>query len=316
MSTKLTRRSFLKGGAVLGTSVAVGGSFFGRFADAADAKQPASAALAAIKGPDPFANTMAALDGLGGILRFVPKGSTVVINANTAFKHRGSIVDPSVLLAVVAACERAGACKVWLLKEVAAGYWKRSPHAGAHAKAIEKVKISPHDFKVVEIAKAVALKEAHVDRLVLEADVHLNISVVKNHTGTGFTGALKNSMGACPHEPTCRFFHLGSIPDAKGWYEDVDHLSQCVADLNLVRRPELCLVDATEILTTNGPFGPGELASPKTVVAAADPVAIDAYTTRFLGLEVEAVSMIGRAQKHGIGSANLDAIKLHEAELA
>ena len=42
----------------------------------------------------------AAVEAVGGIARFVPSGSTVLINANTAFKHRGSIVEPDVLLAI------------------------------------------------------------------------------------------------------------------------------------------------------------------------------------------------------------------------
>jgi uncharacterized protein (DUF362 family) len=78
----------------------------------------------------------------------------------------------------------------------------------------------------------------------------------------------------------------------------------------------LCILDASEILTTNGPFGPGMLATPQTVIAGVDPVAVDAYGVRFLGLKPEAVGMIPRSEKHGLGTANMEETSLRETELA
>ncbi|MCU0288649.1 MAG: DUF362 domain-containing protein [Acidobacteria bacterium] len=40
---------------------------------------------------------------------------------------------------------------------------------------------------------------------------------------------------------------------------DIRHLDQCIADLNTIIKPNLCIVDATEFITTNGPFSPGNL---------------------------------------------------------
>ena len=315
MTDELTRRRFIKNSAAVGASVTIGGGLLGEFAGPVLAGESKVTKLAAVTGPDPFKNTLAAVDTLGGITRYVREGSRVVINANTAFKHRGTIVDPNVLLAALTMCAVAGAKEVWLLKGVPGGYWKRSDRAANHQQVIDSAKISEQDFKVVKIAKGVALTEAHVDRRLLDADVYLNISIAKHHAGSEFTGTLKNAMGACPHEPTCRFFHFGSNTEAEGWYEDVDHLSQCVADLNLVRKPDLCILDASEILTSNGPFGPGKLASPKTVVASVDPVAADSYGARFLGLQPDAVTMIGRSQRHGLGNADLKALEIHESKL-
>ena len=109
--------------------------------------------------------------------RYVPEGSSVVINANTAFKHRGSIVDPNVLLATLTMCADAGAKEVWLIKGVSDGYWKRTDRAVAHLGVIDSAMVSKRKFKVVTIAKGVALKEAHVDRLLLEADVYLDVAI-------------------------------------------------------------------------------------------------------------------------------------------
>lgn len=315
MKNDMTRRRFIKGSAAASAAVTLGGGLLGEFVSRVMAEETAGAGLAAVTSPDGFANTIAAVDALGGMSHYVPEGSSVVINANTAFKHRGSIVHPDVLLATLSLCADAGAKDVWLLKGTPDGYWERSDRATEHRKAIDSANVSKRKFEVVTIAKGVALKEAHVDRHLLEADVYLDVSIAKQHKGCEFTGALKNTMGACPHDPTCRFFHMGNNPESEDWYPDVDHLSQCVADLNLVRQPDLCILDAGEILTTNGPFGPGKLAEPKSVVASKDMVAIDAYGVRYLGLEPDAISAIAKAEKHGLGTSDLAKIGVKEVVL-
>lgn len=311
----ITRRRFITGTAAAGAAVTVGGGLFGGLASPLVAGEAKGVGLAAVTGADGFANALAAVEALGGMGRFVPKGSRVLVNANTAFKHRGSIVSPEVLLATLDLCAEAGAAEVWLVKGVPDGYWGRTERAADHQRLIDGARVSERELEVVRIAAGVALKEAHVDRRLLSADVVLNVTIAKHHKGCDFTGALKNAMGACPHDPTCRFFHVGANPDSTDWYPNLEHMSQCIADLNLVRRPDLCILDAGVILTSNGPSGPGELASPKAVVASADPVAVDAYGTRYLGLEPAAVPMIGKAEKHGLGRADLDAVGVLEKRL-
>jgi uncharacterized protein (DUF362 family) len=317
MSDGVTRRQFIRNGTAAGASVAFGGSLLGGFASPTLAGDTAGPGLAAVTGPDGFANALAAVEAMGGIARYVSKGASVIINANTAFKHRGSIVSADVLLATLKLCADAGAGEVRLVKPVKQGYWERCERAAAHQALIDNAVISEREFEVVKVEGGLALEEAHVDRHLRTSDVYLNVTIAKQHRGCRFTGTLKNTMGLCPHEPTCRFFHVGANPDpdSDDWYPNLDHLSQCVADLNLVRQPDLCIVDAGEILTTNGPFGPGKLATPGAVIATADMVAADAFCVRYVGLKPGDVGMIGRAEKHGLGTTDLDAVGVRELAL-
>ena len=57
-----------------------------------------------------------------------------------------------------------------------------------------------------------------------------------------------------------RTFHKKNWKTEKG---SITHLDQSIADLNTVIKPNLCIVDATEFIITNGPFGPGKIHSPK-----------------------------------------------------
>jgi uncharacterized protein (DUF362 family) len=313
MTTHRTRRWFLRTSAAAGASAGLGGSVLTGMLSPTPASAAEAPDLVAATGGDPFKATMAAMEKIGGMSRFVGRGSTVAINANTSFKLPGSNVDPVTLLAVLSMCLDAGAKEVWLVKGGKPEYWGRTPRSKELAEVINGTRVSKGDFRVVEVPDGVALKEAHVDSLVLDCDVVLNVSMVKEHTGTGFTAALKNAMGFCPHQPTNSFCHFGSAPPDRGaFYANVDHLSQCIADLNLIRTPDLCLVDATEYLITNGPAGPGDLRRSDTVVAATNPVAIDAYSTRFVDLTPGDVKMIELARQHGVGESDLKKLRIEE----
>jgi uncharacterized protein (DUF362 family) len=164
----------------------------------------------------------------------------------------------------------------------------------------------------VEVPRGQALRKAEVIKEFLGADVVINVSVAKDHEGTRYACVLKNAMGALTYG-TCQFFHFGH--GKGGWYGDVEFLSQCVADLNLLRKPDLAVADATTILTSSGPSGPGKLAKPQAVVAGASAVSVDAYCTRFLGLDAKHVSMIVRASALGLGEADLTKVKARELSI-
>ena len=158
------------------------------------------------------------------------------------------------------------------------------------------------------IPRGVSLKSAEGIREVVEVDILINVSISKNHAGTNYSGILKNMMGAATYS-TCRYFHYGK----GGWNEDVDFLSQCVADLNRLRKPALVVCDSTECIVTNGPYGPGKIVTPQKIVAGFDPVTVDAYCARLLGMPADQIGMIGKAAAFGLGEMNLDKLRISES---
>jgi uncharacterized protein (DUF362 family) len=210
-------------------------------------------------------------------------------------------------------CYGAGAKEVTLIKDVRGGYWDEIELSAGQSEIIKKTSVDNPGFTILPIKNGISLKEAHISKKLMEADVFINVALLKHHQGTGFTGILKNLMGACPHEPTNRFFHFGSNPLASGWYADVDFLSQCIADLSLVRLPDLSIADSTSFITTNGPFGPGEVKTSDTVTAGTNAVSVDAHGLKYLGKTPKDVAMIGMAAKHGLGEADLSKVTIKEA---
>jgi uncharacterized protein (DUF362 family) len=304
-----TRRRFVRATAAAGIGAALQAVWPARQARAALA---APADLSAVTGADCYQSTLKAVELLGGMGRFVPKGATVGLLINHPFRNPGTHVNPEVALAVLKLCYDAGAKTVRSLKDEPSGYWQRSRKAKDQAGEIQSLVACSGAYATVEVPKGRSLKKAEIIKETLEVDVLVNVSIAKDHEGTRFSAILKNMMGALPYS-TCRFFHYGH--NKGGWYGDVDFLSQCVADINTLRRPDLSVCDATEFVTTGGPFGPGKLAKPQAVVAGASPVTVDAYCTRFLGLDAARVAMIRKAAEAGLGEMDLGKVKLAEVRL-
>lgn len=94
--------------------------------------------------------------------------------------------------------------------------------------------------------------------------------------------------------------------------ESIQFLDQCIVDLNKAVKPTLCVVDATEFITTNGPFGPGELTKPQKIIAGVDRVAIDAYCTTLWGLTGDDIYAVKLGFAQGLGEIDLEKVGIKE----
>jgi uncharacterized protein (DUF362 family) len=309
MSQRMTRRDFMRTGAFAGSAVLAGGLIDPGRLGAQAQKAPD---LAVISGSDAFASTKKGLEALGGMKKFVKPGSTVglLINAPAWWTRPGSHTHPDITLAVILAALEAGAKEIHYLIDPLPSYWKRSALATGYEKETGAVKKCSKNYVEKEVARNKTLKKASVVKEFLDCDVFVNLPIIKHHVGVGMSGSLKNLMGVNANASN-QFFHAGS--GAKGEYDDIPFLAQCVADLNTLRKPDLCVADATEFLLTNGPQGPGELRKAGKVILGTDPVAVDAYGAPLVNLNPADVLMITKSVEWGIG--RMDVAKLAVKEL-
>ena len=247
-----------------------------------------------------------ALQALGGLKKFVNPGEVVVVKPNMAWDRTpelGANAHPVVVRQVVELCLEAGAKQVKVLDHTCHDPRKAYLNSGIKA-AVEGIKdpravvefVDERRFVEVKVEKARALKKWYFYKDVLEADRFINIPVAKHHSEARLTMCLKNMMGA-----------IG------GWRGRIHvGLHQNIADMNLILRPDLHVLDATRIMLRNGPSG-GRLEDVEVrnlVFAGTDPVALDAYGTTLFGLKPEDIGHITRAHELGRGEMNLDKIKL------
>lgn len=312
MAKKIRRRDFLEKSAKVGLSAAFGGSLIPPFSQGPilHASEKEEVEISVVAGSDYLENTIKAVNLLGGMEKFVPKNSRVAILPNTQSRHPGTYTKPEIIRAVIRMCKEAGAkevnCLSWLSTKAweATGLGKAVKEEGTNLKIVAREESL---FKTISIPKGKALKEAKIMRELFENDIFIDMPITKDHAGNKFTGTMKNLMGL-DFPRINRFFHTGDAEHA----DDIEHLDQCIADLNTIIEPDLCVVDATELITTNGPFGPGKLAKPLKVVAGVDRVAIDAYCCTLWGMEGKDIVMIKRGHEHGLGEIDLDKVKIKQ----
>ena len=155
----ISRRSFLKKSLLIGAATMCSGRIInclpGYDLDFASATGPVD--LSIVKGRDYFQNTIDAVEGLGGMKRFVARNTNVGLLVNSPFKNYGARVRPEVVLAVVKMCREAGAREISLLKDWAKGYWQTSKLAAEYADEIKSLKTGwkdtvSHTMTVLSIA--------------------------------------------------------------------------------------------------------------------------------------------------------------------
>jgi uncharacterized protein (DUF362 family) len=156
-------------------------------------------------------------------------------------------------------------------------------------------------YKQVEIPKGKKLKTAEVLKDVLESEVFINFPLPKHHFATELTLGLKNLIGI--------------VWDMEQLHK-ID-LHQCIADINTLRRPDLVVMDAIRILTTNGPKGPGKTEDIGEVIASTDIVAADAYAATFFKhpktgkpFKPAEIKFVKNAYELGLGEIDLSRIRV------
>ncbi|OGP75372.1 MAG: hypothetical protein A2V86_00960 [Deltaproteobacteria bacterium RBG_16_49_23] len=302
----MTRRQFIKGAAAVTALPLLSHPlpFYGTLAHASG-----EADLVIAKNGSPSKLLQAAMTPLGGMERFVKKGQRVVIKANIAWARtpeQACTNNPELLSALIKMCYEAGAKRVAVWDHTCDNYqfaFARSGLKEVGQKAGADV-LSGHGrnvYKQVEIPKGKKLKSAEVLRDILESDVFINFPIPKHHFATELTLGMKN--------------FIGIVWDMERLHK-ID-LHQCIADINTLRKPNLVVMDAIRILTTNGPKGPGKTEDIGEVITSTDIVAADAYAAAFFKhpktgkpFKPEEIKFVKLASDLGLGEIDLAKVRV------
>lgn len=298
----MDRRDFIRITGAAAAGVALTGSVSGK-PPAASSKSPD---LAVVHGASPAAITRAAVDALGGIRRFISRGDVVVVKPNIGWDRtpeQAANTNPEVVATLVSLCIEAGAKKVKVFdntcNDARRCYVQSGIEAAAKGAGAEVFHINERKFKDTAIRGEV-LTSWPLYEDALEADKIINVPIAKTHGIAGLTLGLKNWMGVMGGQ-------RGRIHQKIG---------ESLADLALVIKPTLTVLDAVRILTANGPQG-GNLKDVKrldTVVAGVDQVSVDAYGATLFGKRGEDVSAVVAAARRGLGVMDLSRLQIRKME--
>ncbi len=310
----MKRRDFLKTSAVAGATLSL--NFDGLQAALSSNTVAVEKApdLVAVMGGEPTAMLDKALEALGGIGKFVKKGQKVVIKPNIGWDRAPEMAgntNPELVAALVKKCLGAGAQKVTVFDHTCDN-WQKCYETSGISDAVKKaggIMMPGNDekyYKEVAIPGGVTLKNAKIHESLIEADVWINVPVLKNHGGAKLTCAMKNYMGIVWDR---RYFHSND-------------LQQCIADIcTWNKKPVLNIVDAYRIMHKNGPQGKSlsDVAQLKTLIASTNIVATDTAALRFFNqvekLDISAVGHIGKGEALKLGTSNLDKLTIKRIKI-
>jgi uncharacterized protein (DUF362 family) len=286
----------------------VGAGAFGLGLLSGEALAEGPSRVVVVRGTDPRKMLLAALGVFKGLEPLV-KGKKVVLKPNMSFKNPpswGNNTSPEVAQALAQLIQEAGAASITAVDHTM-GQGGQSIAGCGVGPALEKVKgvkvISAHqrsDYVKKRVPQGKQLKSVEVPQVVAAADVLINVPVAKHHAATKACCGLKNLMGL--------------VWDRRYMHEMIN-LHQGIADLATLLRPALTVIDATRVMVTSGPQGPGKVETLNTIVVSTDPVAADAVAlglTQWGGqsLAPREVEHILAASLLGLGVADLSKMKI------
>lgn len=239
-----------------------------------------------------------ALAALGGIERFIRPGDRVVVKPNIGFAipaDLGATSHPDIVGALVRQCLAVGAASVVVTDN--------------------PVNDPDSTFALTGISRAARDAGA---RVVLPREEHFRNATLHGATLlrdwsilTGpFDGATK-VIGLCPVKDHVR---SGATLTLKNWYgllggrRNLFHqqIHDIIAELAILVRPTLVILDGTRTMMTNGPTGgsPGDLKDTDTMIAGTDPVAVDAFGATLLGRRPDEIPWLAKAAAAGAGTTD------------
>ncbi len=303
----MNRRQFIKNSVVFSALAGLYASTIGKLSVFAARKNTSPGSgpdLVAVRGGEPVEMYRRAIYEMGGIQAYVKPGQRVVVKPNIAWDvppERAGNTNPELVAAIVKDCLDAGASGVFVFDHTCDNWERSYANSGiAEAARAAGAQVVPgnfeRNFREVDIPGGQRLKQAKVHEQILQADVFINVPVLKHHASTMVTIAMKNLMGI--------------VWDRRFWHRN--DLHQCIADFCLYRTPDLNIVDAYLVMQQNGPRGTStaDLALERSLLISSDIVAADAAGALIFGTRPEEVRHIRLGAEMAIGNMALDQLNI------
>ncbi len=240
----------------------------------------------------------------------IEEGDVVVIKPNAKNQSPsgyGVVTETRVVEAVVSLAFRRGAKRVKIAEGAAYPTGAYDSIAAFKATGIaditkrwdvELIDLNSYDSLDIDVSNGLVLDWVRVGRSVIEADVVINVPVLKTHLETLVSVCLKNvGVGCATREEKKRLHRLG--------------IDEGLVDVYSLVKPKFNLVDGIVALEGDGPnLPPGKAKPLGLLIAGEDGLAVDAVCARIMGLNPKEVKHLRLAYEQGLGVLDTDKIEV------
>jgi uncharacterized protein (DUF362 family) len=235
-----------------------------------------------------------AVDLVGGMGGIVSEGDTVALKPNVVtgrLSGRGVTTDPRVIESLIKLSFEAGAGEVLVVE--GSGYGTPTSEAlelsgmndVAERNGAMVVDVDMDDAVEVSVPDPLILEKISVSKMFHEADVKINVPVMKTHDQMLMTLGMKNMKGVI-QKPSKRLFHrIG--------------LAKAIVDLNRAVLLDLTVVDAIHAMEGLGPSF-GEIVEMDMVMAGSDVYSLDVIGAQVMGFAPGEVEYLKLAAEEGL----------------
>lgn len=263
-------------------------------------------------GPDSIGKAVTAAVKMAGCNTEDWRGKRVVIKPNVFCPRKApTTTDPRVVAALVRLAKDAGAARVIVAegRSISTAKFRKAHNStracfefvgmteAIEAAGVDEIVYLEEDEQVrIDVPGAKELKQVTIPKTILDAEVFINVPVLKNHSLTLVTLGIKNLHGI--------------ISDAdKLFGHNYRQLPQKLADILLAKRPDITVIDG--VTGQEGDHSEDGLpVDVGLIIAGMDTVAVDAVTCSVIGLDPMEVETTTAAIASGYGVGDLATIEV------
>ena len=249
--------------------------------------------------------TLEAVDLIGGLESLVSPGDTVLIKPNMVchFDYRtGAVTNPHLVRAMCRMARAAGAKRIiiaessaWSFDNTMQGFANNGITEIAREEGAELVDLITAEKVCMGIPNGRIFRRLQLPEILMQADVLINLPVMKTHDVFPATLGLKNMNGLLRQVDKKRFHRWG--------------LSQSIVDLNKLMLPQLTVIDGTVAMEGGGPVY-GTAVNLGIIISSFDTVAADTVAATVMGIDPMEIEYIKLAAEQGLGCADMSQIKV------
>ncbi len=247
-----------------------------------------------------------AIELLGGLAKIVPLGSKVFVKINhlspPSPAEKGIVTHP-VFVEVVLDLLKKLSADITVGDDIQSGTEDGFQVSGfrqmCQRAGVRLTNLREAGF-VETVCNGHFLEKIYLSRILLDADMIINLPKLKTHSLCVFTGGVKNIYGTIPIGLR-RKFHADYIRS--------DDFSQVLTDIFSAVRPQLTIMDGIIAMEGEGPAA-GNLRRLGVILASQDTVALDAVATKIIGVNPMDIHTTRYSDERGLGIGNLENIEV------
>lgn len=239
-----------------------------------------------------------AINQLGGIKSIVKPGQTVALKPNVVtgeLSGAGVTTDKHIIDAIIKLCKKAEAGDISIVE--GSGYFTETKKAlelsGINELALENavkvIDVDNDNLIELKVPNPLIIETIKVSKSFMDADVRINIPVMKTHDQLMVTLGVKNLKGVIP-KPIKRYFHHIGVVKA-------------IIDLSKVVPLDLTILDSIVAMEGLGPsFGPKIQLN--TIIASTNVWSLDIVASSIMGFDFNELDYLVTAHDHGLIDLN------------